>query len=423
MRWTILGILGLVGCIGGTDGSGDSGTTTTTTGTTTTTKDPEPVSATISGRVWLKLYTTDASGDIVEMDWTETYGGYPLGGVFVAAYNSDELTGRETYYDQESILTPDVVNGSEYTLDVTLDEAGTVQVYASADAVAVDGVIATYEPVATWPEPLEITDAAAITDVDLTILVPYNPGGGGGCDITSIDGTITITKSWVDGNAAAMLYTTDGDGPYYTTAVTPTPITGGAEADYTLYSCQNAGEVSLYGAWDSNGNSLIDPDDDWGAYLSAPDTDGNPITVGTTALSGYDIQIPFGDIQPNFVPYVFLGGTLSSSEGFANYPGATVYVAAMKSRPNTDFSVSGLDDAAYDWAAYASEDLLADGAFSLIVPANTVTYLWAYIDEDGDGNVQEAGEALGNATGDSGKVATGSRSQTGLTIVTLDPEP
>ncbi len=424
MRLSILGVLGLVGCV--IHGPGDGGGTTTTTGSTPddsgTTKEPDPVHATISGRVILKLYTTDTSGDIVEMDWDEAYGGYPFGGVFVAAYNSDELTGHETYYDQDAFLSPNVVDGDSYSLDVTLEGPGTVSVYAAADAVWVDGVIATYEPVATWPSALDIEDGASFEDIDLTILVPYNPGGGGSCDTTAVDGVITITKSWVDGNAAAMVYTTEGDGPYYTAMVTPTAITGGAEAEYTLSSCQNAGTVQLYGAWDSNGNGLIDPDDDWGAYLSGPDTEGNPIEIGTTALSGYDIQIPFGDIQPNFVPYVFLGGTLSSQEGFDQYPGATVYVAAMKSRPNADFATSSLEEAAYDWTSYPSEDLVAGGSFNLVVPSNTVAYLWAYVDEDGDGNLQEVGEALGNATGDSGKVATGSRSQTSLAIITMDPE-
>ncbi|MEC8422979.1 MAG: hypothetical protein VX000_04330, partial [Myxococcota bacterium] len=216
----------------------------------------------------------------------------------------------------------------------------------------------------------------------------------------------------------AMLTTTAGAGPTDFAWVEPTATATGGEGSYSLETCPGQGEMNLVGAYDSNGNGLIDPADTWGSYVSAPDTSGNPISIETSDLSGYEIQVPVGegDTPLSVVPFVSLTGNVGVAGGtFDDLPsGTTVYVAALKYRPNGALSTASIESDAYDFEKVEWPDLTGTSSFSynLGVPAGTVVYLWAYADQDVDGLVNETGEAIASSNTDAfGRVETGTTDQ------------
>ncbi len=371
------------------------------------------------------LTTTDENGDIIEKPWLEAFpgftttSGYPYGGAFIGAYE-DIGNDQELFRGSTAVSSPDVVNGSSYSITVTMPEEGPVRVYAAVDAPYKDGIIATFEPSAIWPDELALTDGAIVNDVDLTIQIPWDGsdglgggGGGGDCGGVDISGMLTVTQSWGAGQVAALLYDTNNNGLYKANIYDPSPITGGAESPYSLATCENAGSYNLLGAWDSNYNGLIDPADRWGAYISAPDTNGNPITLGNVDLANYEIQVPFGDVAPNVVPFVAIHGELSSDIGFDQYPaGSTVFVASLKYKPQPDTSINAMKTSAYDWAEFDAAALQAAPLgttlpYSLVVPANSITYVWAFVDTNNNGVANESLEPVAGTA----KMATGTQSQ------------
>jgi hypothetical protein len=157
----------------------------------------------------------------------------------------------------------------------------------------------------------------------------------------------------------------------------------------------------LFGVVDLNGNGLIDPSDTWGSYVTAPDTSGNPVTIGTTDLNNYEVQIPLAGAEDglSIVPFITISGDVSMEDGgtFDSLPaGTSIYVVALKYAPNNDLAVSSLETGSYDMAEFAWADLTgqASKAYSFAVPANTILYLWAYADVDGDGVVNEETEPV-----------------------------
>ena len=386
----------------------------------------DPIQATITGHLRLVLTTTDEAGDVVEKPWLEAFpsftttNGYPYGGAFIGAYE-DIGNDLELFRGSTAVSSPDVVNGNSYSITVTMPAEGPVRVYAAVDAPYKDGIIATFEPSAIWPDELALTDGAVVNDVDLTIQIPWDGsdglggggGGGGDCGGVDISGMVTVTQSWGAGQVAALLYDTNNNGPYKANIYDPSPITGGAESPYSLATCEDAGSYNLLGAWDSNYNGLIDPADRWGAYISAPDTNGNPITLSNVDLTGYEIQVPFGDVAPNVVPFVAIHGELSSDIGFDQYPaGSTVFVASLKYKPQPDSSINAMKTSAYDWAEFDAAALQAAPMgttlpYSLVVPANSITYVWAFVDTNNNGVANETLEPVAGTN----KMATGTQSQ------------
>jgi hypothetical protein len=91
----------------------------------------------------------------------------------------------------------------------------------------------------------------------------------------------------------------------------------------------------------------------------------------------------------------------------------SIYVSALKYRPTSDVNVSDLVDG-YDYEAFNPSEVQSDDLeYEMIVPANTVAYLWAYADVDNDGRINEAGEPVSSAGDDeNGRVATGESSWT-----------
>lgn len=399
---------GTIGDGGGGDAGGTDGGST----------EPEPVRGTINGTVTVQLYDYQ-TGDSVS--WEDYGTDFPFGGIFVGAYQDADGDDPLHYAGQDAIGAPTASDaGDTYSLPVEIDEDGTVRVYAALDWDG-DRIIGTDEPRGVWQTEIEITDGTTIDDIDLTIVAPINTGGGP-CAYGTMEvrGDVVLTSSWVDGDVAAMVLTTEGDGPIHSTVDTPVVDGAGASAEYALTTCAESGDRNLVGAWDSNGNGLFDPMDLWGTYISKPDVDGNPITIGAGTLSGYDIQVPFGDGKGlGIVPFVTASGTLTWSGGaFDDLPAGTVlYAMALKFRPEGETVVA--DTEAYDSSTWTSADYagLSELEWEILVPANSVVFLWFYADTDADGIVNEAFEPVGSqGTDTDGRFPTGTTSTDGYTV-------
>jgi hypothetical protein len=416
---------------------------------------PVGVHGTIEGKVYLQLYTTNDSGDLVLLDWADKFDSYPYGAVFVGAYQLDS-DGFQNYYGQDVITEPTVTpapGGDPYSITIDEDSIPSVYVYASLDQ-SVDGIIGTREPTAAYAEEVYSLDGGTVTGIDITVMVPYNGGSGGGggggtdtgsggggggggpdtgsggtdsgggggggidcSDPITVSGTATVGTSYVEGKVAVMLYDTSNVGPYYSTTLTPTPTSTGAEGNYAIQTCPREGQMKVLGAWDSNLNGLIDPADRWGAYVNADDEDANPITIGDAPLANIDVLIPFGDHHPTVIPFVSLSGTITTNVDWSAWGG--LYIAALKYRPEGEFTVDSLSEG-YDKMSWTAVELAAGTSFDyhVEVPANTITYLWAYGDVDGDGLLNESGEAIGTASAN-GRIVTGETAQPGIDVTMM----
>ncbi|MSQ03197.1 MAG: hypothetical protein EXR71_15120 [Myxococcales bacterium] len=390
----------------------------------------------ITGTVQVELYTYDAAGEMVWQEWEPVYGDdFPFGAIFVAAYKLDEESFSMAYLDQYVVRSPDP-EGNTYELQVDPADASSVRVFAVLDYWA-DGILATTEPMGIWPDVIDVVAGAEVTGVDVDIPVPYYEFGGGGGggggngvgggggggewnrdDYVLISGAGLITESYAGGSCMALLYGSDGTGPYYADGFTPTRTDDGAEGTYAMWVAKNYGVGELLGAWDSNFNGLIDPADRWGGYVDSTGASLNPISIGTADMPDSTLMIPDGNnSNPSAVPFVLLAGDVTISGGFdALEPGAQVHVAAMKFRPEDDLSVADIPAIAYDYQTYAGADVTGSAlSFTLIAPANTIVYLWAYLDAEGDGVINEAGEAVASyGNNPAGHLPTGSESHLGL---------
>ena len=318
-------------------------------------EESDPLSGVIRGTITVELYS-DASGVREYVSWEEAgITSFPYGRIFVGAYASDE-NGVETYYGSASVTSPSL-EGDEYEMTVSVDEVREVLAYAALDYSA-DTIIHTTDPIGVYPDEILIEEGSEADDVDITILVEYteSSGGGGGggseCDYVSINGPVFM-NDYGAGEGMAMVADSSGNGPYYWDSFTPDDAgDGSATSVYEMSACEDYGEMNLLGAVDSNENGLIDPADDWGAYVSEEDVDGNPINIETSDLNDYAVQIPLGeDNGLSIVPFVKLSGTLGVEAGDLSdlTAGTTVFVAALKYRPNSDTTVSALKAWSYDY--------------------------------------------------------------------------
>ena len=385
------------------------------------------VKASLSGTVEVQLYTYDDDGELQFISWEDAYGGsFPFGSIWVTAY-TDDGSGDERYYGSYAVHGPDTAP-NPWDIDVKLDESEEIRLYAQLDYWK-DGILGSNEPLGIYPDAILIEDGDEHTDLAITILAPYTTGGGGsggsgsGCATVDVSGDALLTSSYSGGDVAAMLLDSNGDGPWDWTTVSPQSNGSGAEAAYSFATCANFGSMQLVGAHDKDGDLLFTPMDAWGAYISAPDVDGNPVTVGASDLAGYDIQIPLGegDSPFNVVPWVSISGEVGVTGGVFDdlESGSTLHVAALKYRPTSDVYTSSLEAEAWDLQSYEWADLNGNATvpYSVTVPANTIVYLWAYADTDTDGVLNEQGEpvASGGVNGN-GKYPTGSASSTGQTL-------
>lgn len=363
-----------------------------------------PLDGLIRGDVTVQVFTSDENGDLVLMDMAEAYpNGNPYGSVFVAAYTRDE-SGRMVYHGDTTLGAP-VGPVNPYEIAIGAEDLDLVNLYAALDFYG-EGVIDGSDPVGFYPATLTLTEGEIAEDIDINIMVWYYVGGGGSCDGVTINGDARITGTWIDGSVGVFATDMSGNGPRHTTVSWTTPVAGddGASGPYSLFACMNDGPTNVVGAWDRNGNGLLEPTDPWGAYASEPDVNGNPVSVGTESLYGYDVQIPLGDGYTPFdiVPFVSVTGNVAMEDGaFSELPeGSTLYVAALKYRPDPDVVVAELVEG-YDLQVFLWEDLVGatDVDYELHLPGNTIAYLWAYVDTDGDGVVNESGEPVGSGGG------------------------
>jgi hypothetical protein len=386
----------------------------------------DTIEGTLQGNVKVQLYTTGEDGEREMVSWEDSTCGdtYAFGKVFVTAWHDNDSGGRK-WIGQDTIDSPST-EGDDYSFDVSFEGSRTVYIYAQVDYWG-DRVVGSDDPVGNYTGTVDLEDGETLDGLDITILVPECYGGGGSCDTVGITGDAIITSSYAGGDIAVMLAGPNGEGPYHVTWNTPDATAGGAEANYSLTTCAGYGDTQLLGAWDKNGNELADPMDKWGAYISEVDVDGNPISIESSNLVDYDIQIPLGEYGLSVVPFVTLSGTVdvSGGEAFDSLGGGTLYVAAMKYRPSGDVAVASLEAGdAYDIAAFEPGDLAGQTSvdFRLDVPGNTIAYLWAYLDEDNNGVLNEVGEALGSGGLDStGRIPTGTTSSSSNDITIIDP--
>ena len=384
--------------------------------------------ATLEGTVSVVLTRTGDDGTPEIVAWPDSTCGdeYSFGWIFLTAYEEDDSGDGRKYLGEKVIKNP-TTGENPFSFDIRKAGEGPVTVFAVVDYWG-DRVIGTDDYTSSHAGEVDVVTDGVHTNVDITVFVPecYTPGGCG--STSSVSGDITITNSYAGGEAVAMLVDMAGNGPYNEAWTNPTPTGGGAEAPYSVVTCVDWGELRLIGAWDSNGNDMADPLDRWGAYAPEPDEDGNPIHIGSAALTDMTIQIPLGDEGGiAVVPFVTWTGALSIHNGsFSDLPeGSSVYVTAMKQRPDLDvaveaFATDSYDTQSFDWSELQGQTSLD---YKLRVPANSIAYLWAYADEDGNGVVNEPGEHVARGgEHSSGKLPTGSSSTTDLDIQLGTPD-
>ena len=388
---------------------------------------------TIEGTVRVQLYTTDEDGEYVYKDWSVHGDEWPFGGLWVYGFTENESSGDETFFANESVLSPSQ-EGDAYSFSVKTATTDAIWIGAQLDWRG-DGIMGTTDPVGIYPVPVSVTDGSTVTGVDITILAFWNPstggsggggggggwngtGGGNGNGSTTISGDVIITYSYAGGNAAAMLMDTEMQGPYSADLTTPEPVGGGAEGAYSMTVDKDWGEMILMGCHDSNYNQIIDAADQCGSYISEPNVDGNPIDLCCENNEEANIQVPLGDYELDLVPFVRMSGNVTSEIGaLGDYAsGSKIYVTALKYRPVEDVDVQDLFDNSYDYEEFNTDDLGSDTSvpYGLVVPANTVVYLVAYLDDGGNGIVQESKEPLAfanEADSNYGRIPTGTQSQ------------
>ena len=390
------------------------------------TEDPmEPTQAVIEGVVRVQLYTEDDDGERTYVSWSDTYGGaYPFGSIFLTTYTEGE-SGDIDYHGSTVVPSAKITpkNGNEYSITVNLTQKGSVNLYAAVDYWD-DGIIGTDEPIGVYPDEVEIVMDEDLQGLDITILVPYydfdadtgagaGAGAGSGCTDVSITGEIELTRDYSGGRAVAMLVDNAGNGPYDWGWSELKATDSGATGTYEIFTCEDYGSLQLRGAWDSNGNDLIDPSDTWGSYANDDGIDANPISIGSNDLPGYDILIPLGSSGGlSVIPYSRLSGTLDVGGGdFDDLPSDTeaIYVVALKYRPTTGITLSTLYEQAYDIQIIEPKDFSGKAIldWSLAVPSNSIIYLWAYADSNTIETVNESGEYVASGgDDDNGKMVT-----------------
>ncbi len=441
---------------GGTDGGGTDGGSADGGSADGGTEETEPISAQVSGTVRVQLYTENAGdGSREYVAWEDSIftDGFPFGAIFVGA--SDQVDGIEWFRGSDTVQTPSI-EGDPYSISVTMPAPGPVRLSATLDLYG-DGVLATDEPFGIHPLEIELTDGAEVGDKDIVVLVDYDlaqawwgwsggggsgggwgtgwGGGGEGCeDPVTLAGNAVLGSPWAGGDVAVLVYDTAGVGPYAWVRDEPTVDGDSATLPFSLGGyCGSPESIRLLGAWDKNGNDLIDAEDLWGGYVTEPDVDGNPLVVGTESRSDLVVQIPLGDGRADIsvVSFVRLGGEvrLNGGESFDELPeGSVLYVAAMMYRPVGDITIDSLERNSYDVRSFDATDFSGATSvpFSLWSPGNTIVYLWGFVDHGPvpDSVVNTTDETVGAGGSEiGGKISTGTTDQSGLDINLITSEP
>jgi len=385
------------------------------------------VEGVIKGTVTVELFGEDESGERYTIPWGSSgYEEWPFGSIFVASYEvgSDGQAGR---YAGTRVISRPEIGATEYELPVRLNEDKDVYIYAAVDILG-DGVIGTEDPRGVWPQSVFMTDGHTEEGIDLTVLAQAEDEvvceNGESVNIT---GNAYVTMDYWGGPIAVMLMDSDGNGPYHVTQALDVGAGEGATTSYNLEVCPDYGEMVLVAAWDANLNGLHDGGDVWGVYSATGDRNNNPITVGDRNMTNFPVWLPLGD-RPgvDVVPFVTLQGTvrLESGEPLSSLAaGSTVYVVALKYRPSGDLLVTdpavNFDIDTFTWSDLSSAGETID--WNLLLPSDTIVYLWTFADTDGDGIVNGPGEPIGafNAP-EHGKTPTGQEGFGGIELILQD---
>ena len=430
--WMVIGVLAACTSRGkdeagqdGLDGGGSSGDDGT--GEDDVIGPPEEdwaVEATISGTVTVELFGEDEYGERYSIEWGSAgYETWPFGTIFLAAYElgTDGQAGR--YAGTKVIYSPEV-GSSDFEIDVRLREEKDVYVYAAIDVLG-DGVIGTEDPRGVWPDAISLVDGQAESDVDITILAQTEDDivceNG---ETIEINGAAYVTVDYWGGPIKVMLMDSDGNGPYHVAEALEVGAGEGATTSYTLETCPDYGEMQLVAAWDANLNGIHDGGDIWGVYSATGDRNNNPISVGDRNMTNFPVWLPLGD-RPgvDILPFVTMQGTVSlrNGEPMSSLPaGTSIYVVALKYRPSGDIVVTdpavSFDIQTFTWAEVNTSATFLD--WSLLLPSDSIVYLWAFADTDGDGLVNGPGEPIGafNAA-EHGKTPTGQEGFGGIEII------
>ena len=413
------------GTLPGTDTGGGTGTGTTV----------EYWTGTIRGKIDIQLYEDNASGDREMLFWEETYPDeFPFGKLFVTAYYYDQQ-GALRYAGYDIIENP-TPSDNIYDLEIMVDtshSAEELRVFAILDYYQ-DNITGSDEPKGGYPRGLVVTEELNFSDIDFAVLSPVfterppcetTPAGD---PLTvQITGDAVLTETYTDGDVAIFVMLPGGVGPVHYTVATPEILGGGAQAPYALEVCQNIGTASLRGTWDENHNGMFDPMDAFGSYIDAPNSNGNPINIRYTDLAEYQVQVPLnGSSGLSLLPFMNISGTVNAGgstfdslvDGAEEY---TLHVTALKFRPQREISVQEIiEEQAYDVQTYEYEDLVGRTQidFSLTAPKETLIYLWAYIDVDGNGYVNESQEPVSSGgEDDNGKFPTGNVNLEGVEMI------
>ncbi|MFM2248504.1 MAG: hypothetical protein RL071_4579 [Pseudomonadota bacterium] len=418
---------------GGNDSSGDGGSDASADGGDDDSggdDDGVPViEAEVSGTITVQLTQLDSMGEILPLAWEDspfvnTDGSilWPYGKIFVGGY-TEPSPGLKTYVGTSVLMSPEPVN--PYTLPIVMAEEGEILVYASLDEFG-DDIVGSQDPIGVWPLRIPITEGLSVTSVDIVIQVLVAGGGGGGDgggggETITISGEALVTDGYSAAEARVMLVNLDGTGPIASTRAALTSVgtgTSDVSGPYAMEVPAYLGQRNLVGAIDSNANSMIDPADTWGATTLTPDVDGNPILVGNTDLVDYPVQIPLGD-DPGIsvIPFVQLSGTITGwLDPAVAMTAGDVYVTALKYRQNTDFNLvaSSADFDTKKWS-WGPDNLAVETSkdYTLLVPANSVVYLWGYGDPNGDSLVNNTGSPV-SSVGPDGRIAVGNTNISGL---------
>ncbi len=383
---------------GGADGSGADGTEDTQVGPP---EEDFAVVSTITGQVTVELYGEDEIGERYSIPWESSgYTSWPFGPIFVAAYelSGDGQAGR---YAGTAVIRRPEMGTSTYEMTVKMREEKDVYVYAAVDLLG-DGVVGTEDPRGVWRDAIPMTNDIVVSDINMTVLAQAADevvceGGS----TVEIDGPAYVTTDYWGGNIAVMLMDRDGNGPYHVASAAEVGAGEGATTSYTLEVCPNYGEMVLVSCWDSNMNGIFDGGDRWGVYSATGDRDSNPVNVGDRNMSNYPVWMPLGD-RPgvDLMPFVTMQGTLhlESGEPLSSLDtGTNLYVVALKYRPSGDLVVTDpavhYDIQTFSWSDISTGTTAVD--WQLLVPSDTIIYLWAFADTNGDGVVNGPGEPIG----------------------------
>ena len=375
----------------------------------------EESNASITGTVRVQLYETDERGDISFIGWPSSYAdAFPFGPIFIAPVRAD-LPSTGLYVGSGFVANPSP-EGDTYTVNMNIDSTENVIIYGALDYWD-NRIIHTTDPTGNHPQEITIRPGDRVEGVDFTILAPYRDFDGrtaaevavedqaderSYCSDLTLSGEFDLTAEFFNelgGNGMAMIYEREGPGPIDWAEETLTATPGGATGTYTVQTCADQGYVRLVGRWDHNQNGIYDPTDVYGAYASTPGVESNPVAIGSSSLADYRIEAPLEeDIDGlDVVPFVRIAGTIGMVDGFDSLPaGSQVVVAATKYRMEGSIEIDDFDDGAYAYEVFEWPDLTgqAQVSWSLVVPANTVIYLWGFADENGDGVVNQEGEAV-----------------------------